>query len=110
MPRHILVVQSDPLEGQHDEFNEWYDAEHLPAVLDVPGFVSARRFRAAPSVHGEEPAHEYLAIYEIESDDLAQTLADLSAAARRMHIHDAFDKANHETYAFTQISSAPTGP
>lgn len=105
MTRHLLLVQSEPVPGRDDEFNSWYDDEHLPAVLEVPGFTAARRFVAAPSVHGEQPSRRYLAIYEIETDDLAAALAALSSAARSMHISDAFDRSNHETFAFTEISS-----
>lgn len=105
MTRHILLVQSDPAEGREDDFNTWYDDEHLPAVLEVPGFTAARRFVAAPGVHGEQPKRRYLAIYEIETDDLAGALAALGAAAKSMHIHEAFDRQNHETFAFTEISA-----
>jgi len=105
MARHILLVQSEPVAGRDDEFNQWYDEEPLPDVLEVPGFTAARRFVAAPSVHGEEPDRRYLAIYEIETDDLAGALAALSAAARSMHIHAAFDRDNQQTLAYTEITS-----
>jgi hypothetical protein len=29
--------------GREDEFNLWYDPTHLPDVLKLPGFVSARQ-------------------------------------------------------------------
>ena len=72
MARHILLVQSDAAEGREEEFNTWYDDEHLRDVLGVPGFVAARRFVAVPSVHGELPPNRYVAIYEIETDDLPE--------------------------------------
>lgn len=28
-------------------FNRWHDEEHLPQRLQIPGFLSARRYRAA---------------------------------------------------------------
>jgi antibiotic biosynthesis monooxygenase (ABM) superfamily enzyme len=42
-----------------EEFNRWYDEEHLPNLLQVPGYLSARRYVA---VDGEP---KYLAFYEI---------------------------------------------
>jgi len=73
MAKGIMVVASSPADGREDEYNEWYTREHIPALLSVPGFVSARRFR----VHGSPEGHKYLAIYELEADDLAAPIAAL---------------------------------
>jgi hypothetical protein len=108
MARHILLVQSEPRDGRDDEYNQWYDEEHLPEVLEVAGFVAARRFVAVPGVHGELPAHPYLAIYEIETDDPAATLATLSTAARSMSLSPAFNRETQLSFAFSEISSRAT--
>jgi hypothetical protein len=105
MPRHLLIVHSNARDGRDDEFNAWYDRQHLPDVLAVPGFVRATRFVAQPSVHGELPEHKYLAIYEIEADSLEDALAALSYAARGMHISGAFGPAV-STFAYTQITES----
>lgn len=68
-----MVVATSPVEGKEDEYNEWYTNEHVPALLTCPGFTSARRFR----VHGEPDGHKYLAIYELEADDLREPIAEL---------------------------------
>ena len=75
MPKGIMVVQSDPVDPAHeDDYNDWYDNTHVPEICAVPGFVSARRYK----VHGAgSPA--YLAIYEIDADDLEVPLAELRA-------------------------------
>jgi hypothetical protein len=51
------------------EFNQWYEA-HLPEILSIPGFVSARRFRLEPVVVDSEMSvqYQYMALYEIEGD------------------------------------------
>ncbi|WP_051163595.1 hypothetical protein [Nocardia brevicatena] len=105
MPRHILLVHSSPRDGRDAEYNTWYDMVHLPDVLQVDGFVAARRFVAVPSIHGETPELPYLAVYEIDTDDLPAALAALSAAAERMEIHPAFDRATQQTFAFTELES-----
>ena len=46
-----------------DEFNAWYEAEHLPERLAIPGFRSAQRW-VADCAPGEG---KYLATYELES-------------------------------------------
>jgi hypothetical protein len=104
MTRHILLVQSDAAAGREDEFHRWYDEEHLPAVLEVDGFVAARRFVGARNSHGDLPPRHYLALYEIRTDDLPGALAALSAAARSMRFSDAFEHATHVTSAFTEIT------
>jgi hypothetical protein len=42
-----------------DEFNEWYDKEHIPALAAVPGVLSARRFR------GSSGNRKYVALYHL---------------------------------------------
>uniref|UniRef100_A0A8H7XX28 Uncharacterized protein n=1 Tax=Psilocybe cubensis TaxID=181762 RepID=A0A8H7XX28_PSICU len=45
-----------------DEFNDWYDNEHAPKRLTVPGFDTARRYKA---VDAQTPT--WLAIYDLAS-------------------------------------------
>jgi len=40
----MLLVQMQPPPAMEDEFNAWYDAEHVPEREAVPGFESAARF------------------------------------------------------------------
>lgn len=78
MPRGVLVVQSAPVDPDHDdEFNRWYDDEHLPDILDIPGFVGARRFELTSQRSGTA-VPQYLTIYELDSDDLEATVAEMS--------------------------------
>jgi hypothetical protein len=57
-----------------EEFNAWYDDEHLPERLAIPGFRSARRWvaRCAP---GEG---KYLATYELDSPQVLESAAYLA--------------------------------
>jgi hypothetical protein len=44
--RGIFLVYVD-IDAQHDkEFNEWYNTEHLPELLAVPGILAAARYQA----------------------------------------------------------------
>lgn len=79
MPKYTFMVLTNPVEGQEDAYNEWYTNRHLSDVLDVPGFVSAQRFRLADTQRGQPPhPWRYLALYEIETNDLNKTLATLT--------------------------------
>lgn len=106
MTRHLLVVSSEPLEGAADDYQRWYDEVHLPDVLSVPGFVRAQRFAAQPSVHGELPDRRFLAVYEIESDDLERTLAQLAEASPGMVISPALNRTTATHFAFTALGPA----
>ena len=108
MSSHVLMVMSNPVAGREDEYNEWYDSVHLGEVLQVPGFVAARRFVAGSSVRGGEPSHKYLSIYEIEADDLAAALAALSEAVKGMHMSDAIDTVDVAAWGFTAVGDRQT--
>jgi hypothetical protein len=61
-----FIVLSDSLPGHEEEYNRWYE-RHLHEVLEVPGFVSAQRFRFASKIN-EVPHWSYCVIYTIDSD------------------------------------------
>jgi hypothetical protein len=66
----IVEVEIDPADDE--EFNRWYDEEHVPEKLRSPGFRSARRFRA----HDDDT--RYLVIYELDSPEAATSPAYMS--------------------------------
>lgn len=61
--RGILLSQMNEPPGHEDRFHEWYDTEHIPDRLVIPGFTAASRYEAVDA----EP--RWLVIYE--ADDLA---------------------------------------
>ena len=67
--RGIFMVYVDIDAKDAQEFNEWYNKEHLPELLSVPGILSAARYEAVSS------GAEYLACYELESVAVLQTSA-----------------------------------
>ena len=59
--RAVLFSEMTPDASWEQDFNDWYDTEHIPLrMTSAPGFTSAQRYH---NVDG--PA--YLAIYEMES-------------------------------------------
>jgi hypothetical protein len=55
-----------------DDFNAWYDEEHLPALAAVPGTLAARRYRSTEANGG---THRYVAIYHLKSPDVPRSAA-----------------------------------
>jgi hypothetical protein len=90
---YVVITKAKP--GEEEAFHKWYDAEHLPDCVMVPGIRSARRFRLlndAPD-KGLLQGYDSLALYEMETDDPAAVGRELSARAGTdaMPLTDALD-------------------
>jgi hypothetical protein len=59
---------------REDEFNEWYDTEHIPALAAVPGTLCARRFKARAG------SPRYVALYHLASPEVPESQAWKQAA------------------------------
>lgn len=65
--RGIFLVYTD-IDAKHEkDFNDWYNTEHLPELLAVPGILSAARYEAVKS------GPKYLACYELEDIAVLQS-------------------------------------
>ncbi len=51
------------------EFNEWYDTEHIPMFLKVPGVIEAKRAKLVNNYSGPK----YITIYKYEDDRVAKS-------------------------------------
>ena len=65
--RGIFLVYTDIDPMHEDEFNAWYNTEHLPELLSLPGILDAARYVAYKGVP------RYLAVYELESAEALKT-------------------------------------
>lgn len=57
----LLVAAMNIKSAYEEEFNAWYDEEHIPYLAAVPGTICARRFKTMTGVQRS------LAIYHLES-------------------------------------------
>jgi hypothetical protein len=99
--RYQMVVMSNPVDGQEADYNKWYDEQHLKDVLAVDGIVSAQRYKVADL----RPAdHSYMAVYEIDTEDLGATMGQLGSRAGTdaMPISPAFDAAGVKSAIYTE--------
>jgi hypothetical protein len=60
-PKGLLLAMMEPPPAITEEFNEWYDTEHIPQRVAVPGFITTLRFVC------NEGWPRYLAVYDVES-------------------------------------------
>ena len=77
--QYLLSANMDVAPEKEDLFNEVYDDEHMPAVLQVPGVLAAARFKTEEltmMLGGErrtvvvEGEPRYSALYELESPEV----------------------------------------
>jgi len=74
MNRGLLLTLTEPPPAMEEEFNAWYDEEHLAERLAIPGFRSALRWVAqVPAGQGK-----YLATYELDSLEVLTSSVYLS--------------------------------
>jgi hypothetical protein len=102
---YYFFVFSNPVAGHEDEYNKWYDQQHAPDVVSIPGFVTAQRL-----VKNELPLYrmvdlqvpKYLVIYKIVTDDLEGVFREVN---RRLDTGEtamspAFDRTTSVSYVY----------
>jgi len=62
--KYLYVVRMDADPEKEKQFNEWYNKEHIPALLKVSGVISANRFTSL------EGTPKYIAIYELDNPNV----------------------------------------
>ena len=75
MANGILIVAVDYSAIAEDEFHDWYDTEHIPARLAVPGFINAERWLGAG-----DAKNTALALYDLDAVDVLHSPAYLAGA------------------------------
>src|SRR5256885_2235033 len=66
MAKGILIAAMDFSACPEDEFHDWYDLEHVPERLRVPGFLNAERW-----IDTGNP--KYVALYHLTSPYVVDT-------------------------------------
>jgi hypothetical protein len=97
----LLFAYTDPGPVPLEEFNDWYDNEHGPARLTVPGISAAYRYGA---IDGELPP--WLALYEMTygtTDSPEYRALAASASAREKSIMSRIATLDRRVYQ--QVSS-----
>ena len=90
MPRGLLFSQMHPPPALEDEFNAWYDEEHVPLRLAIDGFEDALRYRVHPDEPHQDEVPGYAAAYRLrdvsvlESADYRRLKATPSERTQRM--------------------------
>ena len=87
---YIFIASMDVDADKEELFNEVYDTEHIPYILDVPGVHGAKRYTAERfevEIGGkrewkEPDGPKYAAIYEIDGPEVLLSAEWLAAVER----------------------------
>jgi hypothetical protein len=104
MPKNQLFVYANAVPGKDDEFNRWYNEQHLGDVLTVPGIVAAQRF----TINSDK--WRYLTIYELDTNNVEGVIAELRSrgGTERMPMTDAMDRKTVELSLVTALGERRT--
>lgn len=74
MAKGLLFMAFDFSAAHADEFHDWYDLEHVPERLRVPGFINAERWTDSenPQIH--------VATYDLDSPDILRSAPYMAVA------------------------------
>lgn len=70
-----LVIWTDIAADAEDDFNGWYDHQHLEERVNVPGFLNGRRYEAIDEQPFGPAPGKFLAWYEVETPDVLGSAA-----------------------------------
>jgi hypothetical protein len=104
MAKALYLVHSNCDPAREAEFNEWYENVHLPDLLGVEGIVAAQRFKlTGPGPQtltrsGEPAVAQYLAIYELDTEDTDAVLARIGAARSGWQMSDSLQLVSGARY------------
>ncbi len=100
MATTLFIVKATIPAEQEAAFNRWYNDEHVPQVLQFPGLVSARRYKA---LEGEDK-FQYMAVYELKDEATYHRLMSSDHMKLLRKEYDAhFPMSERARLAYTQV-------
>lgn len=112
---YYMFIFSNPVAGKEDEYNKWYNEQHAPDVVSIPGFVSAQRFvfsdvqllQNATAPKGVR----YLVMYKIVTTDLGAVYAEVGRRATNgmTRMSDTLDRSTIFAYTYKAIRPVMDG-
>jgi hypothetical protein len=111
--RYLFQVSMDVAADKEALFNEVYDTEHIPYLLEVPGVISVTRTRTVPfkvSIGGEIKDSEaatprYTALYFLASPEVLTSDGWTAAVERGRWAPEVRAHTFNRTHALSEIIS-----
>jgi hypothetical protein len=112
--RYLLIASMDVAPEYESLFNEVYDTEHVPHLLDVPGVRKVTRCKGLPfefaiaggvkSIPAPDPV--YTAIYEIDHPDVLASSAWAEAVEKGRWASEVRPHTRKRSHAVYEIQSS----
>jgi predicted amidohydrolase YtcJ/glyoxylase-like metal-dependent hydrolase (beta-lactamase superfamily II) len=77
----VKTVNTDP--KREAQFNDWYDKIDVPDVLEVPGYMRARR-GVKTAIDGDADDGKYVALYNMQGPSIDRIMVDMLMATLKM--------------------------
>jgi hypothetical protein len=73
--KYLFIVAFDIASDHLEEFHAWYDTEHLPMLIKVPGWIRSRRYKLESfrKLGAAEDPLQFIAVHEIDSLDALES-------------------------------------
>jgi len=101
MPKHLVIVLSEPVGGREAEFEDWYENTHIREVLETTGWNSGQRF-VLSAEKGRKCPLQRLACYEAEAETGAEVIARLDATRSAREQSDSFNRKTAGLWVFSE--------
>ena len=84
-PEHFLAVRATVEPGREDEFNRWYNSEHIPDVVNTfAACLGAARYKVTDG----DGSHQYIALYAFRSAEELQAAIKSDEIKKLIRIYD----------------------
>ena len=109
--KYIFIASMNVKKEFEDLFNEVYDVEHIPYLLEVPGVNKVTRAKGMPfvfSIAGETKEmdssnQQFIAMYEIDNPDVVKS-SEWSIAVEKgrwsTHVREHTSERSHFMYEY----------
>ena len=103
MAKGILIAAMNFSDVAEDEFHDWYDTEHVPERLAVPGFLNAERWIG---VHNPKDS---VALYDLDTVGVLHSPAYLEVSKIMSNIwwDNIMTGMEHAKLAMMQLAGGP---
>lgn len=102
-----LLIWTDIAAEKEDDFNQWYDTEHMQERASIPGFQWSRRY------HSETAIRPYLALYRTDTLHVFRSepyrKAFENQTAWSVRNFSAMHNTNRRVNAVTEVAGAGIG-
>lgn len=106
MKHHLFVVAAYAKDGRVRELGEWYENQHIPDLLAIPGIVKATRYEAqAVKLPPGVATPDCVTIYEFDAADPMSIIGEMGKRTETgvIQFTDAMDRSRTIAYVASPV-------